>query len=139
MGVVAMAKTLEDMLIEHEGKKLKAYVCTAGKATIGVGRNLDDVGITDDEAIYLLRNDIKRVQRELSGFRWFSEISQNRRNAVTDMCFNIGITRFSQFKDMIAAIEAKDYEKAAAEMLNSRWASQVGKRAITLANIMRVG
>lgn len=131
--------TIEEMLIAHEGIKLKAYICTAGKATIGVGRNLDDVGITQDEALYLLRNDIRRVQRELAGFTWFSELSQNRRNAITDMCFNLGLSRFLQFKSMLSALDAGDFNKAADAMLDSRWAVQVGQRAKTLASMMRAG
>ena len=56
---------LIDMLILHEGLELKPYQCTADKTTIGVGRNLSDVGITEEEAKFLLLNDLQRIQKEI--------------------------------------------------------------------------
>ena len=101
---------LVDMLIAHEGIELKPYSCPAGRLTIGVGRNIQDLGITREEAIYLLRNDLARVESELYGrFTWFAFLSSNRKNALIDMCFNLGITRFLTFKRMIEAFKAKNW------------------------------
>jgi lysozyme len=128
------------MLIRHEGIRLRPYRDTRHKLTIGVGRNLDDVGVTRAEALMLLNNDIARVRREVEGaFSWFSGLNPVRKDVVLDMVFNLGLTRFRRFKKTIAAIMAKDWEKAAREMLNSQWAKQVGRRARELAAMMNRG
>lgn len=128
------------MLIRHEGLRLKPYRDTKGKLTIGVGRNLDDVGITREEALLLLNNDLARVRREVErAFPWFSSLNPVRKNVVLNMVFNLGLPRFRGFTKTIAAIEAKDWENAAREMLESRWAQQVGRRAHELAAMMKRG
>jgi len=133
-------EVLMQQLKRHEGVKYDLYLCTAGKQTIGVGRNLDDVGITDDEAMYLLGNDIKRVGEELEArVSILPTLSENRKVVLMNMTFNLGINRLLKFKNFFAALEDKDYQKAADEMLDSIWAKQVGKRASELANIMVVG
>lgn len=135
-----MAESLESMLIRHEGMRLKAYLDTRGVLTIGCGRNLDDVGISEGEAIYLLRNDIERVQvQAATNFSWYSSLSPARQNAVLDMCFNLGVDGFKKFTRMIAAIEAADWDRAASEMQASDWAAQVKGRAVELAAMMRTG
>lgn len=134
-----MPNQLTEMLIDHEGKKSKPYRCTAGKLTIGVGRNLDDAGLSDDEIEYILNNDIQRTIKELGSFSWFPELNQVRQNALIDMCFNLGFSRFSKFKKMLSAIEQGDYSKAADEMLDSTWARQVGRRSEKLSQMMRTG
>lgn len=132
-----------EMLRKHEGVKKYAYKCTAGKVTIGVGRNIDEnggIGLSDDEIDYLLSNDIKRVVKELRGaFEWFDGLSTVRKDALVDMCFNLGLPRLQLFKKALAAMEAGDYELAAAEFLDSRWARQVGDRALTVAGMIRTG
>lgn len=131
--------SLVDLLIKHEGIKLKPYLCSAGRMTIGVGRNIEDVGITEEEAFYLLENDIKRCIREAKTFSWFDGLSVVRQNVILSMIFNMGLKRFSQFKRMIALIEKEDFEGVSHEMLSSVWASQVKKRAVELANMMKEG
>ena len=131
---------ITDLLIRHEGLRLKPYRDTVGKLTIGVGRNLDDVGITEEEALQMLHNDITRVRTRLvNTFWWFQKLSRVRRDVVTNMVFNLGLGRFKRFKKMIAALEIFDCDQAAKEMLNSKWAKQVGRRATELAKIMRSG
>ena len=131
---------LLDQLIVHEGLRLKPYRCSAGKLTIGIGRNLEDRGITEVEARYLCLNDIGVVEVELTrNFPRWLELSERRQMALADMAFNLGWPRLSGFRRMLLAIEAGDYEAAAAEMLDSRWAQQVGRRAETLARMMREG
>lgn len=128
--------TLEGLLIKHEGLKLKPYKCTAGKTTIGVGRNIEDNGITKEEALYLLRNDIESCRQEALRYPWFEGLSEPRKNVIISMIFNLGLYRFSQFKNMIKALENEDYSEAARQMLDSRWATQVGNRAAELAKMM---
>ena len=131
---------LQKQLIRHEDLRLKPYRCSVGKLTIGIGRNLDDVGITEEEAYFLLGNDISRVIAELEqNIPVFSSLDEIRKRVVIDMGFNLGISRLLRFRRMLAALEQGDYQKAAAEMLDSKWARQVGKRATNLNKMMLTG
>ena len=120
-----LAKTI---LQEHEGKRLMPYVDTEGKATIGWGRNLTDVGISYDEALYLFNNDVVRAENECyTHFSWFYALDEVRREVITMLCFNLGINGLLGFKLMLKAIEAHDWSQAAWELSNSQWKTQVGK------------
>jgi lysozyme len=131
---------LRSMLVLHEGLRLKPYRCTAGKLTIGVGRNLDDNGITQAEAFQLLENDILAVEADLDRtWPWWREMSEARQQVLADMCFNLGLTRLGGFANTLAAMKRGDYNAAADGMLKSLWASQVGRRAQRLAKMMREG
>lgn len=125
-------------VIQHEGLMLKPYKCPAGKLTIGVGRNLEDVGISKEEAMFLLENDLNRCHQEcLRAFMWYGELDNARQGVIQEMCFNLGLARLKTFKKMLLACKLGNYELAAHEMLSSLWARQVGKRAETLADIMK--
>lgn len=129
---------LINRVVKHEGLMLKPYKCPAGKLTIGVGRNLEDVGITKEEAMFLLENDLDRCHQEcLRSFFWYKDLDVDRQGVIQEMCFNLGLARLKTFKKMLLACEIGNYELAAREMLSSLWARQVGKRAETLANIMK--
>lgn len=132
-------KSIEEQLILHEGLRLKPYRCTAGKLTIGVGRNLDDKGISELEALYLLWNDIKDVMDALDRYAWYRQLDPVRQKVMIDMAYNLGMAGLLKFRRMIAAIELGDYGAAADQMLDSRWAEQVGYRAVRLAEMMRSG
>lgn len=130
-------KELKDLLLLHEGLRLKPYRCPAGKLTIGVGRNLEDIGITWEEASYLLEKDIERVTKEATAsFPWFHALSERRKMVILSMLFNLGMGRFVGFRKFTKALEEKDYKKAAREMMHSKWAEQVGERAKYLSDIM---
>lgn len=132
--------SLEDQLIDHEGLELSLYKCTGDKWTIGVGRNLDDRGITEDEARYLLKNDIAIVEEELLRNKpSVADLDGVRQRVLVDMGFNLGIPILLKFQNMWAAIEDEDWIEAAEQMLDSRWAKQVGRRAVRLADAMRTG
>ena len=131
---------LKQELIEDEGLSLKPYKCTAGKLTIGVGRNFDDVGISNDEAMLLLDHDIQSVERDaMSNFAWYHSLNETRKRVVLNMIFNLGITRFKNFKNMISYLAVGRFDKASEEMLDSRWRHQVGNRALRLARRMANG
>ena len=131
---------LRETLVRHEGLRLKPYRDTRNKLTIGVGRNLEDVGITREEALLLLDNDIARVRREVErAFSWFSGLDPVRKDVVLNMVFNLGLSRFRRFRKTVAALRARDWEAAAEAMLDSLWARQVGRRARELAEMMRRG
>ena len=121
-----------------EGFRAKPYKCSAGKLTIGYGRNIEDVGISEDEALYLLNNDISYCYNKLYAvYPWFKELDGARQYVLVNMCYNIGITRLSGFKRMLKSLQFNDFETAASEMLNSKWAAQVPNRAARLAEIMK--
>lgn len=130
---------LVEQLVAHEGLRLKPYVDTVGKITIGVGRNLTDNGISSDEAFSLLDHDINGVLADLGTFGWFSALDPVRQRVLADMRFNLGPSRLRGFRDMLHAVAIGDYHQAASQMLASRWASQVKDRATTLAAMMRTG
>lgn len=131
--------SIEDQLILHEGLRLKPYRCTAGKLTIGVGRNLETRGITYHEAMMLLRNDIEEITGQLEHFAWYQSLGPVRRKVLVDMCFNLGVGGLMGFQKMIEALKRADYETAADEMTDSRWYKQVGERGRRLERMMRTG
>ena len=123
-----------------EGLRLKPYLCPAGKLTIGYGHNIEDNGITEEIAVKLLDTDLANAEREVRAkFSSYAKLNEARQFVLVDMCFNIGINRLLTFKKMFAALAKGEYHTAAREMLNSRWAVQVGNRAKTLAEIMKSG
>ena len=134
MSLIASVKT-------HEGLELKPYLDSSavGVLTIGYGRNLEDRGITKEEAEMLLLNDLAISTKEGESFGFFKDLTDSRQDVIIEMIFNLGLTRFKKFKKTIKAIENKDFSSAADEMLNSKWAGQVGQRAITLSNKFRAG
>ncbi len=135
-----MTDKLTEMLVDHEGLRLKPYRCTAGKLTIGVGRNLDDRGLSPDEAMYMLANDIRDSRKELSAsFPWFDNLDEVRQSVLIDMNVNLGLSRLKGFRNTLALIGVGKYEAAAVEMLDSKWAEQVGRRAQRLSRMMATG
>lgn len=132
---------LTAQLIRHEGLRLFLYIDTVGKPTIGVGRNVEDVGISQDEAMALLDHDIDRVVRGLTNAYsgWFLKLDPVRQAALVNMAFNLGLKGFGGFKEMIAAIDRGEMDAAADQMLASKWAQQTGHRAAELAEQMRTG
>ena len=135
-----MDDKLLNLIKLHEGIKLFPYIDTVGKTTIGVGRNLTDVGISNDEAIMLLNNDINKAEIELAHFTWFTQLDTVRQGVLIELCFNIGLTSLLKFTQTLQAIQSKDYDAAAMHMLNSKWASQVGTgRSENMANRLKTG
>jgi len=129
---------LADQLIVDGGLKLKPYRCTAGRLTIGVGRNLDDRGITRGEALFLLGNDIDDCwARLLNTLAWLENAPEPVQEALTNMAFNLGVAGLLEFRQTLAALAARDYAGAARLMLASKWARQVGPRAARLAQAVK--
>lgn len=130
-------KTLKKQLILFEGMRLKPYLCTSQKTTIGVGRNLDDVGITEAEAQMLLEHDILRCCEDLDrAMPWWRDLSEARQRVCVDIVFNLGLGRWLGFKKCISALQEEDWDEAAAQLLDSRYARQVGQRAERLAQAL---
>lgn len=127
-------KFLVDQIKRHEGFRSKVYKCSAGKWTIGYGRNVEDVGITVTEAEYLLDKDLYKSQIELSSsLPWYKGLSHRRKQAMINLHFNMGTGTLSKFQKFLAAMSASDYSTASAELLNSKYAQQVGQRAQEIA------
>ena len=133
-----MQKLIEN-LKRHEGLRLKPYLCSEGKITIGFGRNLEDMGISEKEAEMLLMSDIERCYEELDVFSWFHDLDQVRQEAMVNMLFNLGLPTFLEFKRTLKFMAEGAYSQAAVEMLDSKWADQVGDRAKELAYMVETG
>ena len=134
---------IEQELIKDEGLALAPYFDTKGNLTVGVGHKLKcDCGpITLEYAGKLLADDIKMatdaIRRNIS---YFSELNEERRFVLINMCFQMGISGLLGFKKMLLALENKEYSIAADEMLDSKWArSDSPNRAKRLAKIMKTG
>jgi lysozyme len=131
---------LKEQLVRHEGLKLKAYRDSVGKLTIGVGRNLDDRGISHATAEQMLEEDIDLVLSELEDkLPFFEKLDPVRQRVLADMCFNLGIGGLLGFHNTLKLVEEGKFDAAATNMLLSRWSQQVGPRAHTLARMMREG
>jgi lysozyme len=150
-----------DKLIEHEGMVLTVYEDSLGIETIGIGRNLKDRGITKEEldymdipnmgivydygiteadARYLALNDIRIVENELCRVHPCVEnLDSVRQLILMDMAFNMGVPRLCKFKNMWNAIHEGRFDIAGMEMMDSKWARQVGRRAVKLSDAMKAG
>jgi len=126
-------------LKRHEGVELKPYKCTSDKLTIGVGRNLEDVGISEAEAEYLLMNDLSRFMKMANEFDWYAGLNDARKAVIISMLFNLGRGGFNKFLKFKQALAEGDYLTASREMLDSRWAKQVKGRATELSKQMETG
>ena len=150
-----LLERIKEQLVRHEGLRLKPYSCTAGKLSIGIGRNLDDCGISQTEAYVLLENDIQNCEKQLLDEipDIYNGLDEVRKSVLLNMCISIPQSRFAplqepcylgikgllEFKNTLAFIGAGDWERAANGMLASKWAKQVGMRAIELSELMRKG
>ena len=124
-------------LTRDEGVMLKPYRDTVNVLTIGVGRNLDN-GISEEESVYLLNNDIDTAVKELDRvFPWWSEMPEAAQRALANMAFNLGLPRLANFTNMIDHLKAGRYYAAASEAMDSKWAKQVGPRAERIADLFR--
>ena len=138
-----MTDKLLEILKRHEGVEHHIYRCSAGFWTLGAGRNVDPqggLGLSDDEVDYLLENDILRVVKELSTeYPWFNSLDDVRKDAMIDISFNLGATRFRGFRRALAAMEVADYKMAAKEFLDSKWSRDVKGRATELCYMIEMG
>lgn len=151
---------LESELARDEGERFKVYRCTAGKRTIGIGRNLDDVGIsgaetaalgitvasvitngiTREQSRRLFAGDIARCERDLDAkLPWWRKLDDVRQRVLLNMCFNLGIAGLLGFKNTLGMVQRGDYAGAAGGMAASLWHRQVGARALRLESMMASG
>lgn len=128
-----------ELVKKHEGVRLKLYRDTTGHNTIGYGRNLDIKGINLFEASVLLANDVNEVTVRLERLSWYLCLDPARQAVIADMAYNLGFAGLLEFTKMIQALMDKDWEGAATAMLDTKWAVQVGERAVEDADIIRSG
>jgi lysozyme len=132
-------KTVEEYIKRNEGLRLKPYKCSAGKLTIGYGRNIEDNGISLDEAEFLLSSDIRSVTEEIRRLiPDFDSLELPQKTALIDLGYNLGAYRLSRFKKMLAAINVRDFKTAAMEMLDSRYADQLPNRSSKNAQLIQI-
>lgn len=140
MGNIRKDETLLEMLKRHEGYSRIPYKCTADKISIGYGRNLSDVGISESEALILLTHDMQEAMLHINQiFPDFTMFSKERQKALTNMVFNLGKSGFLGFRKMIDAILDNDWDLAAIEAENSKWFRQVKGRGIEIVEMLKNG
>lgn len=131
--------TVIDLLIKHEGFRSHAYQDTEGLLTIGFGRMIDKRrggGITKDEAMFLLTNDLRRCSLQLNDkIPWWCGLSEVRRAVLISMCFQLGINGLMKFKKMLAAAALDDVFEVTKQMLDSKWMLQTPERVLELAEM----
>lgn len=138
-----MRDKLLQQLKRDEGFVDHAYQDHLGYWTIGIGRLIDGKKggrITEEEALYLLNNDVDRFHAGVKeALPWFESLDEARQGVILNMAFNLGLKGLLSFKNTLAHIEAGNYTEAAKNMLQSKWAYQVGNRALRLAKQMETG
>ena len=132
---------LQSLIAKHEGDRLRMYQDTADppKWTIGRGHNIEDNGISQAVSDLMFEEDVQSSIQECQQFDWFDQLNDVRQAVVVNMVFNMGMPIFKGFKKTIGFIASGDYYLAAIEMLDSKWAKQVGRRAIELSHMMKTG
>ncbi len=147
---------LKVLLVKHEGDRRRPYLdccgkwwrecacATKGNLTLGVGRNLDAKPMPDCEVALMLDNDIVEARATcLQLFPGFDTLDETRQHALLDMAFNLGHTRLAKFSQMIAAVGARDWDRAANAAADSAWFMQVGskpgQRGHTVVQMLRTG
>ena len=137
-------KRMVEILKVNEGLRLTPYRCTAGKLTIGYGHTgpgvTEDLKWTKEHAEHVLLNDARNAAADLDWhFRWWRSMSDTRQEALCDMCFNLGIKRLQGFQKMLNALRRGQWQEAALQCLDSRYARQVGNRAKRNAFVFEYG
>ena len=131
---------IKSRLKEYEGYRRLPYRCTEGYLTIGIGRNLESVGLSESESEYLLVNDIQQAVQDCENtFPWFKKLTHGRKEVLVEMRFQLGIDGVKKFKNMLKFVEDGKYTEASQEMINSAWHKQTPRRCEELAHRMFVG
>jgi len=131
-------EAIRNRLVLEEGLKLTPYKCTANKLTIGVGRNIEDRGISHETAMQMLDEDIDIMVNELrQNLSWFDKQNDAIQGVLIDLCFNMGISRLLMFVQTLKLIEQGQYAMAADELLDSKYAAMLPARSKRNAEILR--
>lgn len=142
---MSLLEQMKQQLMRDEGSKIVngrhyPYTDTVGKTTVGWGRNLTDRGLSEDEAQLMLENDVVIAIGELvARFPWFEHLDEVRQGALVNLCFNMGSARLAKFHTTLGFLRAGNYENASISLLQSKYADQVGNRALRVAEQIRSG
>lgn len=135
-----MTETLKQRIQRHEGIRLRAYRDSLSKLTIGYGRCLDTHGISEDEAEFMLDNDIADIHQQVAvALPWAMNLDLARREVLEEMAFQLGLSGLLGFKNTLAYIQQGNYAEAAQGMLNSQWHHQTPERCEELSEIILNG
>ena len=112
-----------------EGLRLEPYRDSTGKLTVGYGHNLDDLGISEETATFMLGEDAERAWGDaIRAFEWFEHIPDDAQRVLVELVFNMGLRKVRGFRRMLAALSTGDLRTGAAELQDSLWFRQVGSR-----------
>lgn len=129
---------LQHMIMSQEGLRLKPYVDSVGKLTIGYGRNLVDKGISQDEAVMLLNIDLADAIDDVHHVcSCYDDLSRARQLVMCSLAFNLGRERLNGFVRFLGAVHKSEWDEAADELLDSKAATQAPARYAQLAQMMR--
>ena len=137
-GIADSVTSIDNQLINDEGLRLKPYKDSKGILTIGVGHNLTN-GISRAAVMFIFREDLNNAIKDAEKLPFYSSLGRIRQNIIVNMVFNMGLPTFKKFTKTIRAIENKNYKEASKQMMDSKWATQVGKRATRLSKEMLKG
>lgn len=136
---MAWVMTIYDQLRRDEGVRSTLYRDELGFATVGVGHNLS-TPLSDHSIQTILEDDVAAVKTELdTSLPWAASLDDARYGALLNLSFNMGVVGLFGFSRMLRAIQAQDWDVAARELLDSRYARQVGDRATRLAAQLQTG
>ena len=131
---------LEAQLTLDEGRIYKPYHDSVGKLTIGVGRNLSDVGVNDAEIDLMFQNDVNNAINGLNqNLPWYVNMDEIRQRVLVDLCFNLGINQLVTWNETLQLIQSGQYEAAADHLMTLPWYKEVGQRGVRLVSMMRTG
>lgn len=130
---------LIEQLKRHEGFRSKVYKDSAGILTIGYGTNLEHRGVSEFEAELMLRNELLDMEAKLNQNEWFRMQDRVRKDALINLAYNLGYSGLLNFRKMIHYLKEQNYDLASKEALDSKWAKQVGKRALELSTQIKTG
>lgn len=139
---------VEDLLIFEEGYRSTAYRCSEGYPTIGIGTKIGPKDaplkyytftVSKTVARAFLREEINRLVDVLRDYAWFKSCNEARKAVLISMAYQMGTAGLLGFKNTLAMIERGEYDKAAENMLKSKWAQQTPARAKRHAEVMRTG
>ena len=130
--------SLLDNIKESEGFRSTVYKCTAGHDTIGYGFAIKDLHLTKDDCDIILERKIAELKIRVNNkFPFLADLPEEVQDVVIECCYQLGVSGFSNFKKTIEYLMQKDFENAAIEMLDSRWAKQTPNRAKKLSDIVK--
>ena len=130
--------SLLDNIKESEGFRSTVYKCTAGHDTIGYGFAIKDLHLTKDDCDMILERKIADLKIRVNNkFPFLADLPEAVQDVVIECCYQLGVSGFSNFKKTIEYLMQKDFENAAIEMLDSRWAKQTPNRAKKLSDIVK--